>query len=251
MEYLVGIDLHGTLLNKEEKIEKGIYKNLITTLKSKPKNMSLFICTGNDLPFVKRKLGDILRYFDGSILETGAVVSYNNIEETIISNLNDVEKFSSLQKTLEEENFKEVYKFARRLTSISLFVNYGESVEKFYNKVLDFLKPYDFSYFRVTYSSVAVDIVPKNFDKYTGMRHVSSSATLIGIADSLNDREMLKKCDIAFLPSNYNTLLPSVTGKDSVNIKNYSKSCLNIADYDTTKGVDQILNFIFEKYGER
>lgn len=250
MNYIIGIDLHGTLLNGDERIDSAAESRLIFLLKNRPKNMKLYICTGNDLTFVERKLGDHLYLFDGSVLETGAVISRDNRSEEVISNKDDINRFKQLEMKLLGYNFPELYKSARRLTSISLFVNRGESVESFYNKVVDIVgKESDF--YRVTYSSVAVDIVPKDFDKLIGLKSLGKDDDLfVGIADSLNDLELLNRCDLSFVPSNYNSGLDKIVDRDVLPISQFRSDAMMVASSETSAGVAEILELIFEKFGK-
>ena len=78
---ITGIDLHGTLLSDDEVIMKNTEKDLINLLKKKPSFLKNYICTGNDLGFIKRKIPkNILDLFDGAVLETGCVFSENFVD---------------------------------------------------------------------------------------------------------------------------------------------------------------------------
>jgi len=54
----------------------------------------------------------------------------------------------------------------------------------------------------VTYSSVAVDIIPAGWSKMTGLAAVARGLRTIGVADSMNDLPMLIAADYAFAPAN-------------------------------------------------
>ena len=152
----IGIDLHGTLLNKQEKIEERYHKPLEGVLKKLKTKVKIYVCTGNDLPFVKQVIPpQIFSLFDGFVLETGCVFS-DGKKETVKTS-EKIQKLSQeLRKELEKQKFPEVNEFRRRLTTVSLFCkspkSFAEKVEKFVEKSIyrdDFV---------VTYSSVAVDV---------------------------------------------------------------------------------------------
>ena len=163
----IGIDLHGTLITNDEFLSEGSENELVEVLKSKPDNIRLYVCTGNDLSFLKRKIPDILPYFNGAVLETGCVITEDMETEEIIVPELIVKQIKELELTLIDCDYPEVYKFARRLSTISMFTKYGESLEDFYNKISEELRYIDYA--RVTRSSVAVDIIPSKHDKYNGL----------------------------------------------------------------------------------
>lgn len=240
MSIIVGIDLHGTLIDDQEKFSAGSEIELEKLLKNKPDNIKLFVCTGNDLPFVERKICRYYDYFDGAVLETGCVVSRDAGKEQILVAQDVVNKIKTLEQELAALNFAQIYKFARRLASISMFTKYGESLEDFYQLISTLQKHNDFC--RVTRSSVAVDIIPNGFDKFNGLRHFAETGDQIfALADSLNDLELLKKADLSLLPGNYHPDLPSLIGN-----KDKLKTFANPA----TLGVIDALRFVFDKYGK-
>ncbi|MBN1971137.1 MAG: HAD family hydrolase [Candidatus Delongbacteria bacterium] len=250
MKYIVGIDLHGTLLDDDEKVRSDYYDKLKNLFREKPSNFKLYVCTGNDLPFVQRKLGDLLELFDGSVLETGAVISYDNLTETVITESVDVEKIKKLQKRLESEEFPEIYKYARRLSSISMFTNFGESVEKFFKTTCSYLEDDKDDYYRITHSSVAVDIVPAFANKYFGLKYIANDDDIIvGIADSLNDLEMLEKSDMSFVPNNYSKKLDGITVRSFRSLSDYNNNFIGVSEGKTSEGVYQIVSYLFKNYG--
>ena len=259
IEYLVSIDLHGTLLDKDENLSIGSADKLLSLLQLKPKNIKIYICTGNDLAFVKRKLGEeIFDHFDGVVLETGVVISLDKEVETILVDDAIIAKIKKLQNELFSENYSEIYKFADRVASISMFTNHNEPVIDFYNKISEKLN-YIKDEFRVTYSSVAVDIIPIGFNKFTGIKEIEKKlgnqdniTKIIAIADSVNDFELLRNADISFLPSNGNKSVILGLEKDGMNYLDFNStdnflSCDNsffVSNNTTTAGVVEILEKI-------
>ncbi|MCX6744377.1 MAG: hypothetical protein NTX82_02540, partial [Candidatus Parcubacteria bacterium] len=71
-KYILGLDLHGTLLEPGEILRQEMVEPIKSGLAKLNKRASRFICTGNDLEFVQRKIAQpILAEIDGQILETG------------------------------------------------------------------------------------------------------------------------------------------------------------------------------------
>ena len=248
----IGIDLHGTLIDNNEYLAEGSLDKLTSLLKKKPSNFKIYICTGNDLPFVRRKLQDVFDLFDGAILETGCVISVDNKSENIIVPKELIIKIKELEDLLLDEDHPEVYKFARRLSTISLFTKYGESILDFHSKLKEELKNLDFC--RVTRSSVAVDILPNGFDKFSGLKYMAEeNDSIVAIADSLNDLEMLKQADITYMPGNADTttidILSKTRNKKDLNT-GLEKDCFYIAEKTETFGVIEILEHLFTHYKE-
>ncbi|MBN2790546.1 MAG: HAD family phosphatase [Candidatus Delongbacteria bacterium] len=248
--FYIGIDLHGTLINNEEKIAEGSLQYLETLLKNKPDNFRIYICTGNDLLFVQRKLKDVFELFDGAILETGCVISNDKKSENIIVPKELLIKIKEVEDILLDEDHPEVYKFARRLATISLFTKYGISIPEFHTKMQNELKNLDFC--RVTRSSVAVDILPNGFDKYSGLKYVAGEyGIIVAIADSLNDIEMLKQADITYMPGNADDqtveLLAKTRSKKDLSYS-IEKDSFYIAGKKETFGVIEILEHLYRNF---
>jgi len=246
----IGVDLHGTLINNKEFITEGSSDALKEVLKAKPKDIRIYLCTGNDLPFVKRKLGEMAGLFDGAVLETGCVVSTDMEKEEIIVPDNLVTQIKILENTLLDCDYPEVYKFARRLATISMFTKYEYNLEEFFQKMKDDLQYLDYA--RITRSSVAVDIIPAKHDKYRGLEYFGKASDVyIAVADSLNDLEMLKKADISFMPANADPatieLLAKVKHRKPLGNELDSKS-LYISEKPITLGVIDILENIYKNY---
>ena len=258
-EYIISIDLHGTLLDKNENLSKGSDDKLFQILKIKPDNVKIYICTGNDLSFIERKLGiNLFNLFDGAVLETGVVISLDKENEDVLVSNSIVEDIKLLQEKLLIENYSEIYKFANRIASISMFTNYNETVVDFFSKIKTNLVSLK-DKFRVTYSSVAVDIIPIGFNKFTGIKEIEKrignekSYNIIAIADSINDFELLRDADISFLPSNGNKEVIIDLEKNGKRFLDFNlekniltnKNCFYVSNSKTTYGVIEILDKIF------
>jgi len=85
VEYAVGVDLHGTLIEDGEYVRSELLEGLKAAFRGLGDSFRLFVCTGNDLPFVARKVPeDVLGFFDGLVLEHGCVLSDGVGEEVIV-----------------------------------------------------------------------------------------------------------------------------------------------------------------------
>lgn len=246
----IGIDLHGTLITNDEFLAEGSEESLKELLESKPENIRLYICTGNDLGFMKRKIPGILSYFDGAVLETGCVISEDMVNEEIIVTQNIVGQIKELENTLIDCDYPEVYKFGRRLSTISMFTKYSSPLEDFYQKISDELKYIDYA--KVTRSSVAVDIIPSKHDKFNGLEFFGKSNDIfVAVADSLNDLEWLKKADLTFMPGNSDPvtieLLSEFKQKQDLG-KTLDRKNFYVSEKQQTFGVIEILKNIFENY---
>lgn len=222
MKLHVGVDLHGTLLTDREILEPGSVQDVETALKSlAAKGVRILVCTGNDLPFLYRKIGLLLPHFSGAVLETGAVASPDLHTEEILVGRATVLAVKSLEEFLKNCRFRGVYKFARRLSTISMFTRPDISPRSLSREVMTRIVDHPAtSSVRVTYSSVAVDIVPEGFSKWTGMRHFAGAEPVAAIADSMNDLEFLLEADYAFVPSNADSRLLDTLADSGKSIKN-------------------------------
>ena len=254
MKYVIGIDLHGTLLDDDWEIKENIKGKLITSLRSIKNFCSVYICSGNDLTFIKKYIPEeILRSFEGYVLETGCVVSEGNNEEIIIPKdlIKDIKKLENILKDIQ---FEEVKYFARRLTTISLFTKTeteGSDPSEFYPKVKETVKKLGYGKrVHVTHSSVAVDIIPGGYNKFSGIKHIAKGLKTIGIADSLNDIHLIDKTDHSFIPENASPgLVRELRGKGKKIIKMeqtrlLGKDAVLQSRYKTTEAVVEILEFI-------
>lgn len=246
----IGIDLHGTLLpSKTEQIPTKLLKPLKEAIKALRENHELFICTGNDLGFVKRKIpASVLELFDGMVLETGCVASNGESEEVLVSE-KIVKQVKELEGKLKDLEFPQVYKFARRLATISLFTCFGQEPEILAFEVSGFVKEFGFgNVVRVTYSSVAVDLVPKEFNKLSGLMFFAKENKTVAIADSMNDLEFPLGADFAFIPKNASPKLEKILEKErgieSIgNAEKLEKKVIKTRNAETA-GVIEALRFV-------
>ncbi len=255
MKYCIGIDLHGTLLDNDWEIKPQVKEELIFELKRISEFGAVYICTGNDLTFIHKHVPeDVRRLLAGYILETGCVVSDENKETIIIPNEN-IAVIKKLRQVLEQEFGAKTKYFGRRLITISMFTKDefdGEDPENLHSEVKEFVDKSEFkNYVHVTHSNVAVDIIPINSHKFTGLKYVAGDAKTIGIADSLNDFDLILNADFSFLPSNASpkieTELKKYNKKIEILEKFYPSSNQTIfqSSLENTLGVIDILKKIY------
>jgi hydroxymethylpyrimidine pyrophosphatase-like HAD family hydrolase len=160
-----------------------------------------FLCTGNDLEFVRRKVPKaILDQMDGHVLETGCSASRDGETEEVLTTEPEQATIRELTALLRAADFPEINYFAHRLTTISMFC---DDPPAFFEKTRAFVQPTRFQpLVHVTYSSVAVDVLPQGYNKYQGLAKVAEGKKTIGIADSMNDRALLEESDFALAPAN-------------------------------------------------
>jgi len=199
---LLGIDLHGTLLDPDETFPMDQLDETCDLLAQLSTRICAVACTGNDLSFVASVLPlPLLRQLEGFVLETGCsyAASVEGPEVVYVPDEICILR-DELELRLREQNFSEVTRFGRRLASISLFTSNPRS---FADRVAKIIQGWGFAdAFSVTYSSVAIDIIPHGYDKLSGLRRAAGSAPLYGIADSVNDLPLLAGADLAFAPAN-------------------------------------------------
>ena len=205
-EYVIGIDLHGTLLNEDWLISSADVTKLIEILEQIKRYATILIITGNDLHFVQEHVPESLyKLIDGFILENGVVFS-DGVKEITIATKEEIEIIKSLEKELKAKQDRDILFFARRLGSISMFTrNKSEGVlpNKLYSKIVKLLEnhPVNKQIF-VTHSDVAVDIVPFGYTKWTAIEKMFDDKKIIAIADSYNDWDFLFRADHPFMPNN-------------------------------------------------
>jgi len=248
-KYILGLDLHGTLLEPGEILRQEMVEPIKSSLANLNNRASRFICTGNDLSFVCRKIpSPILAEIDGHILETGCSVSRDNKTEEILTTVAEQNLIRELDCLLRQQRFTEINYFAHRLTTISMFC---DQPQNFWQKITEFVKttPY-FPLVHITYSSVAVDILPSGYDKHKGLSLVADGHQTIGIADSMNDRSLLENSDFAFAPANLSPELLLILQKSGrqiiplVQANQLSSNAVFIATQPETAGVKEILDFL-------
>lgn len=206
MPYVVGIDLHGTLLDDEWEIKPHLHSELIDSMRAVADSCRIFVCSGNDLSFIHRYVpADVRSGLSGYVLETGCVLS-DGVSESAIVPSERIRSIKELEKRLKEATFPEVKYFARRLCTISLFTRTetgGSDPADLHPRIETKVRELGFQgEVLVTHSNVAVDVLPLGFTKFSGIRHVAVGQKTIGIADSLNDIHLLTGADLSFMPAN-------------------------------------------------
>jgi len=248
-DFIVGIDLHGTLLEPGEKFPEELVVPIAQELDRLKSKALLWLCTGNDLSFVRKKVPEpVLEMLDGYVLETGCSVSRDKLSEEVITTDEERKTIRDLEKMLRQMKFAELDYFAHRLTTISMFC---KEPRNFFSKVKAVVDRTEFqSRVQVTYSSVAVDILPKGYDKYRGLYAVSEGRKTIGVADSVNDQNLLLRSDYAFAPSNFaRELAPALAEKarkiiELPHLDALEPNTLALACQPETRGVLEILRFL-------
>ena len=199
--YILGLDLHGTLLEPGELLRPELVPRVAAGLARLRGRARRWLCTGNDLEFVRRKIpAAVLDEIDGYVLETGCSHSRDGREEVV--DTTDVERatIARLEQLLRGAGFAEINYFAHRLTSISMFC---DRPLEFFRAVQGFVTGTEFSdRVMVTYSSVAVDILPAGYDKHRGLVRAAEGLKTIGVADSMNDLALLSRSDFPLAPAN-------------------------------------------------
>jgi len=253
-EYAVGIDLHGTLLDDSWQIPEGLVEELTVALRSIKKSCELFLCTGNDLTFVRERIGrDLSSLFDGFVLETGCVVSDGSGEDVLVPP-RPLSGLRELEERLRDEPLPGIEYFARRLATISMFTKTergGPDPTHLYPRVMERVEELGYGEeVLVTHSDVAVDIIPAGFNKFTGLRHAAEAPSLIGIADSLNDVHLIADAHRAFLPANASPALLKALrdrGRDVEPLEKCSRTSnrtIAISESRYTEAVIDILHFL-------
>jgi hypothetical protein len=247
--FVLGLDLHGTLLEPGEIIRPELVRPVSGALSKLKGRVSRFLCTGNDLEFVQRKIpAPILAEIDGYVLETGCSLSPDGETEEVLTTAAERETIRGLEAILRGKAFPEINYFAHRLTTISMFC---ADPRGFYARVDEFTRTTAF-YERVhiTYSSVAVDVLPRGYDKLKGLAAAAGGRKTIGVADSMNDQALLEKSDYALAPANLaEELLPVLKKKGRVarrlsQADGLMADAVLVAAKPETRGVLEILAFL-------
>lgn len=251
---VIGIDLHGTLLDRQWKIKPDVKPALIEALIAVKAFCMVYVCSGNDLTFIEKYIPkDVRQCFDGFVLETGCVISDGKNEEVVVQE-QSVKLIKELEAKLKEKQFKEVKYFARRLATISMFTKTekaGAAPDAFYHRAKAAVRALGFAdTVIVTHSSVAVDIIPTGHNKFSGIGRVAKGLRTIGIADSLNDSNLITDADYAFLPANASPKLFAVlseAGKKIVPLdkaEGLRKNTVLQSRHNNTEAVVDVLRFI-------
>lgn len=253
----IAIDLHGTLLEDEEYIDENLLMRLKKQMEMLSGSVKLYVCTGNNLPFITRKIPEaIYSLFDGYVLEAGTVIS-GGTSENILADDKIIDMMKDLEKNLKKKKLDWLYKFGDRNVIISMFTRNGLHPRDYSTHVEQMvLEAGCMDYVNVTYSSVAVDIIPKGFNKLSGMRSIAKDEIVIGIADSMIDIELLTDSDFMFLPSNTQEEVKDTLKRKNIEIKELNidsppeKGVALITKHPTTQGVIDSLAYI-EKWKEK
>jgi hydroxymethylpyrimidine pyrophosphatase-like HAD family hydrolase len=250
--FILGLDLHGTLLEPGEIIRPGLVPLVSAALARLQGRAARFLCTGNDLEFVKRKVpASILAEIDGHVLETGCSVSPDGAREEVITSQAERAAIAGLEALLRAARLPEINYFAHRLTTISMFC---DDPRGFYARVDEFTRGTEYyDLVTITYSSVAVDVLPRGYDKHRGLAAAAAGKKTIGVADSMNDAALLAQSDYAFAPANLAPELgPLLAGRGRSVVSLATARALRpgvvmVADQRETEGVIAVLDFLDRK----
>lgn len=262
-DFVTGIDHHGTFLNDEWEIDPKLSGELTDSIKNvRTQGSEIVSCTGNDLTFVNEHLPRMVRtQLDGHVLETGCTFSNGATEIPLVTE-KEMEMIheltDKLKRDVEGGKIPHVLYFGRRIATISLFtVDHGKGMHpgEILSIVEQRVKDHGFDRdVTVTRSNVAVDIIPKNHDKSTGLRAYAKKRGIqktIGVADSLNDFPLMENSDYGFMPANASPELierlidsgkfvESIERSDEV----LTPGKIIMATKRNTEGVIQILHFL-------
>jgi len=247
--YILGLDLHGTLLEPGEIIRPELITPVSAGLARLRGRIVRFLCTGNDLEFVKRKIpAPILGQIDGHVLETGCSQSPDGEREQVITSPAERAAIASLERLLRGAVFPEINYFAHRLTTISMFC---DDPRGFHARVDEFTRATQYyGKVSITYSSVAVDVLPRGYDKHRGLAAAAAGKKTIGVADSMNDAALLASSDYALAPANLAPELRPLLagqGRPAVSLSEAQElrsGVVMVADRKETEGVIAILDFL-------
>ncbi|MGC9365914.1 MAG: HAD hydrolase family protein [bacterium] len=250
--YILGIDLHGTMLDGKWQINRNHEKELLQRLTVVKKHAPVYICTGNDYSFVEKYLPEsVIKVMSGFVLETGCLIRTEGKQKRL-TDQQTVSRVKQLEQDLKKIKFNQVLYFARRDTTVSMFTRDeqgGADPQDLFEQVVPWIKNSEYQeMFNITHSSVAVDIIPVGFNKYRGLLELSGGKEIICIADSRNDLTMISNADYSFVPANAYGKLDILLGdRKMVSIDN------NLIDFKQvvvksksayTSGVIEILNFL-------
>ncbi|MBN1149596.1 HAD hydrolase family protein [candidate division WOR-3 bacterium] len=250
LKKVLGVDLHGTLLDKFWKIDSGIALKISKILFDLKRDFRIYVCSGNDLEFAKEHIpAEIFENTDGLILETGCVYSDGKTEKILVEE-KLVKAAKDLELRLRRAQLKGVKYFARRLCTVSLFTRdefSGEDPECVFDQICEFLDKEEEKLFYATHSDVAVDVVPEGYDKFTGLETVARGREVFAIADSYNDVTLLEKSDYSFAPKNLSPkALRILEGRKKISFltKTLEKGVLYTSGKYYGDGVSEILETI-------
>lgn len=205
-KYIIAFDLHGTLLDEKWKFSHGTEFELISYIEKFNYIADFYICTGNDFKFVEENISKtMLDYFTGFILESGCLIKKKSINQFLINN-ETKNMIKELETYFIEKKYPFVKYFAQREATISLFTcdeNGGEEPSSFYHTILNDLQKHKFGEnFYLTWSNVALDIIPILNSKWNALNHLRKNNKIICFMDSFNDKESVLLSDLSFIPRN-------------------------------------------------
>ena len=205
-KYIIAIDLHGTLLDADWKIEKELLDELIVLIETMSSDANFYVCTGNDYSFVQKYIPtEVLNLLSGYVLESGCIV-HNHSQKIFVTNQILMDKLKELEEYLKSKEYPFIKSFAKRESTISMFTcdeSGGEEPVRFYDIVNEGFQAHKYAHlFYLTYSNVAFDIIPLNVSKWTALMNIAEGNCLISFMDSYNDKEIALYSDITFLPAN-------------------------------------------------
>lgn len=224
---IIALDLHGTLLNDDWMIKIEHQNELAEIIDDFVNYADFYICTGNNYDFVERYVPkQILDKIKGCILETGCLIQQDNVKNCLTTE-ETKEKIKILQAFLEEKKYPFVKYFAKRETTISIFTrdeHTGENPLNFYQVVYDDLTrhPVGDSVY-LTFSNVALDIIPVGFNKWNTLKNLSQDCNIISFMDSYNDKDIARQSYLTFLPGNASDRLISYLRNENKLIFKFDK----------------------------
>ena len=203
---IIALDLHGTLLDVNWKITTGNRELLLGLLNDMSPYVDFYICTGNDYSFVEKYVDkDILNLIHGFVLESGCL-AYKSSQKTVLTDESTTRKTKELEEYLKSLKLPFIKYFAKREASISIFTcdeSGGEVPAKFYEIIKYELDHHEYKDdFCVTWSNVAIDIIPTGYSKWNTLKKHAEDKTIISFMDSFNDKEIALYSDYCILPAN-------------------------------------------------
>ena len=206
INYMIAIDLHGTLLGMRWDISPQLTQELCDILDYFGAIAEIYVCTGNDSSFVQKHLPrDIHSRITGLILESGCILERSGRVE-YLTTAQSVQHIKSIETFLKSRQYPFAKYFATRESTISIFTtdeNGGEFPEQFADIVASDLKSHEYGdEFYLTWSNVAIDIIPAGVSKWSALQSVADGKTLVSFMDSYNDKEIALYSDFTFLPQN-------------------------------------------------
>ena len=198
---IIAFDLHGTLLDINWNISGNLLPELIKLLDELSTFADFFIISGNELAFVEKHLpAELFKRITGFVLETGSIIylppprNMSKCENShhiygggrvgkYLCNGKTRDYVSELKEYLLNKNYPFVKYFGQRESSISLFTkdeSGGEEPLDFYDIVQNDLKQHKLAdEFYITWSNVALDIIPVGISKWSALKMIVDNTTLV------------------------------------------------------------------------